>query len=147
MTARLDEIRLRQIRRGITPKLRAFILGLDDRGTDCAYCQFPATEVDHIVPVSRGGGVALANLAPACLECNAEKGDRTPGEWATERRERGLPWPIPLFPYRLAEFIHRHGITPQVVGTDIPAWIRNRPGGYDAMRAELQRARNDGGAA
>lgn len=148
MSARLDQIRLRQIRRGITPKLRAFILGLDGCGTACAYCGFPATEVDHIVPVSIGGGVALANLAPACTECNSEKRDRTPDEWAAERRERGLPWPIPRMDDRLADFIRRHGITPEVVGDSVTAWIRSLPGGYAAMRAEIQRARNiEGGTA
>ena len=90
----LRRIRLRQLRRGITPKLRAFILGENDGGAFCHYCGFPAGEVDHIVPVSRGGGVALANLAPACIDCNAEKRDRTVTEWAAWRRANGRPGPF-----------------------------------------------------
>ncbi|MEZ5133442.1 MAG: HNH endonuclease signature motif containing protein [Mycobacterium sp.] len=139
---RYGEIRLRQLRRGITPKLRAFILGESDGGAFCHYCGFPAGEVDHIVPVSRGGGVALANLAPACIDCNAEKRDRTVTEWAAWRRANGRPWPVPHFNARLAGFLNRHGITPESVGEDVHGWIKRWPGGYEAMRAELQQARN-----
>jgi 5-methylcytosine-specific restriction endonuclease McrA len=78
----MDKKQLAALRRGITPKLRKFILG---DGNGCHYCGFPATEVDHIVPVSRGGGLALSNLAPACFECNHEKRDQSVEEWAQAR--------------------------------------------------------------
>ena len=141
-TERENRIRLRQLRRGITPKLRAFVLAEGDGGAFCTYCGFPAVEVDHIVPVSRGGGVALANLAPACTDCNAEKRDQTVAEWAASRRANGRPWPIPDYLTRLAGFLNRHGITPESVGDDIHGWINRWPGGYEAMRAEIQQARN-----
>ena len=141
-TERENRIRLRQLRRGITPKLRAFVLAEGDGGAFCTYCGFPAVEVDHIVPVSRGGGVALANLAPACTDCNAEKRDRTVTEWADWRQADGRPWPIPHFTNRLADFLNRHNVTPDVVGDDVRGWITRRPGGYEAMRAELQAAHN-----
>lgn len=35
-----------------------------------------AWEVDHGVPVSRGGTNYLRNLWPACIECNRDKSDR-----------------------------------------------------------------------
>lgn len=48
----------------------------------CAYCG--ATDrrlgIDHIVPRSRGGTDARANLVLACQACNAAKGARTPEE-------------------------------------------------------------------
>ena len=122
-TERINHIRLRQLRRGITPKLREFILGDGSRYADCKNCGFPATEIDHIVPVSRGGGIALSNLAPACYECNREKLDQTVTEWAAARRADGKPWPIPHYNERLAAFFDRHDITPQVVGDDVRAWI------------------------
>jgi 5-methylcytosine-specific restriction endonuclease McrA len=44
----------------------------------CAYCGVrPATVVDHILPVSKGGDMYdRANLAPACKRCNDRKGSR-----------------------------------------------------------------------
>ncbi|TQI72931.1 HNH endonuclease [Bosea sp. AK1] len=49
----------------------------------CAYCktvdgQF---EIDHIVPVTRGGSNDPDNLCVACKPCNSSKGDRLLSEW------------------------------------------------------------------
>lgn len=52
-------------------KIRARILKRD-RHT-CQYCGDPATEVDHITPVSRGGSHADTNLVACCTDCNAKK--------------------------------------------------------------------------
>ena len=47
----------------------------------CAYCQTaervvgPVLEIDHIVPVTRGGDATEANLALACPLCNSYKAD------------------------------------------------------------------------
>lgn len=38
-------------------------------------------EIDHIVPVSKGGGDALANLRPLHWRNNAAKGDALDGAW------------------------------------------------------------------
>jgi len=40
-----------------------------------------AWEVDHSVPLSRGGTDHLNNLVPACIECNRSKGDSTTREF------------------------------------------------------------------
>lgn len=48
----------------------------------CNYCPGPYESDDHVIPLSRGGAHSLENLAPACMACNAEKGARTPEEWA-----------------------------------------------------------------
>jgi hypothetical protein len=135
----MDKKQLAQLRRGITPKLRQFILG---DGNGCDYCGFPATEVDHIVPVSRGGGLALSNLAPACHECNHEKRDQTVEEWAQSRAADGKPWPIPGFHERVADYVKRNGITPEAVGDDARAWIDSLPEGYQSVRRELVAARD-----
>ena len=43
----------------------------------CGYCgkklHRDTMTVDHIVPVSRGGGNSLENLMPSCRECNEAK--------------------------------------------------------------------------
>jgi 5-methylcytosine-specific restriction endonuclease McrA len=45
-------------------------------GTRCAYCfgVCKKVTVDHVVPISKGGGHTVANVVPACLPCNRKKG-------------------------------------------------------------------------
>ena len=40
----------------------------------CAYCGDKATHVDHVMPVSKGGGYEIENLVAACAKCNFKKG-------------------------------------------------------------------------
>lgn len=43
----------------------------------CAYCQAaPWTDIDHVVPTSKGGKHELSNVVPACKSCNSAKGAR-----------------------------------------------------------------------
>lgn len=60
-------------------------------GAFCGLCKgeikhISAIDVDHIVPISRGGSSALDNLQVAHSWCNRSKGNRMPGE-------DGYPWP------------------------------------------------------
>ena len=41
---------------------------------DCHYCGAPATVLDHVVPIARGGTSDRSNLVPACWNCNTMKG-------------------------------------------------------------------------
>jgi 5-methylcytosine-specific restriction endonuclease McrA len=48
----------------------------------CAYCHTaPATDLDHVIPLSRGGKHTIGNLLPACGRCNRSKGAKTVTEW------------------------------------------------------------------
>lgn len=48
----------------------------------CVYCdENPATDLDHIVPFSRGGSCAIENRAPACEPCNSSKGNQSLSQW------------------------------------------------------------------
>lgn len=47
----------------------------------CVYCDAPATTVDHVMPLARGGHEAEYNLVPACLPCNSSKHARLLVEW------------------------------------------------------------------
>ena len=38
-------------------------------------------EVDHVIPVSRGGSNDYENLVAACFACNRSKGDQTGDEY------------------------------------------------------------------
>jgi len=50
----------------------------------CQYCGkvFPQAELnlDHVVPLSRGGISSWENVVCACIPCNSRKGNRTPHE-------------------------------------------------------------------
>lgn len=46
-------------------------------GDACAYCGCPGSaerlQIEHIIPISRGGPHAMANIVPACKRCNDSK--------------------------------------------------------------------------
>lgn len=64
----------------------------------CSYCYDDATHVDHVIPISKGGGNNPANLLAACACCNQTKGALTPEQWAKRDRFR-LP---PIYYDRMA---------------------------------------------
>lgn len=67
------------VRQAIPAGLRAEVI----RSGACAYCGCTSGpfEVDHIIPVSRGGGNDPENLTCACRSCNRSKGAKTINEW------------------------------------------------------------------
>lgn len=83
---------------------------------DCVYCGFGkgysadiVIEIDHFVPLSRGGTNAMSNLVAACADCNAEKSDMLIEEYrAYLEALRGAPyW---LFDYENAQYGPEAGI-------------------------------------
>lgn len=64
-------------RTGINPKLRFEVLRRDKHV--CQYCgacgKNTELEVDHKIPVSRGGSDDISNLITSCIECNRGKSD------------------------------------------------------------------------
>ena len=61
---------------------RAIRAAFDDR---CAYCGDPATTMDHVVPLSRGGLHEPENVVPACKPCNFEKHNKMPEDFRAVR--------------------------------------------------------------
>jgi len=58
------------------PKLtNAYIAVL--AGDPCSYCGEPSEHIDHIVPISRGGGHVWDNVTSACAGCNLSKNRST----------------------------------------------------------------------
>lgn len=53
-------------------------------GNKCVYCGAPSEEVDHVVPVSKGGTNEFSNLVASCRTCNRVKSDRTLAELGWE---------------------------------------------------------------
>ncbi len=55
----------------------------------CFYCNAaPATQLDHIIPIARGGNHSIGNLIGACPFCNASKGSRFITEWRKKQHEQ-----------------------------------------------------------
>lgn len=52
----------------------------------CSYCLRPATELDHLHPVTLGGDNRPENCVPACRRCNASKHDKTLLRWLLKAR-------------------------------------------------------------
>lgn len=79
-------------------------------GDNCCYCGIEMTfqrgkrgdgiapnraTLEHIVPITKGGGHTFANTALACHRCNVRKNNKTTEEWA---EHRGLLWVSPKLP-------------------------------------------------
>lgn len=54
----------------------------------CVYCLQPATTLDHVVPLARGGSNDIGNMVPACRRCNFSKHDVPLLLWLTGRPVR-----------------------------------------------------------
>jgi len=63
---------------------------LDVLSRPCHYCGKMATELDHVIPVSRGGRHEPENVVPACRSCNSSKGSKTVEEWKSRRAHGGV---------------------------------------------------------
>ena len=59
----------------------------------CAYCGDPSDrlQMDHVMPLSRGGRHATGNVLPACKPCNNAKSSRLLVEWRFGSRVRRRP--------------------------------------------------------
>lgn len=80
----------RAVRTSVSPLVRALVYARD--GRRCRYCgrdmpahpcsgSHGAIALDHLLPVSRGGGNEADNLVVACMYCNSQKGSRTVEEY------------------------------------------------------------------
>lgn len=67
---------------------------LDRHGRRCAYCGSNVQiEIDHRIPLIRGGSNTIENILPACRSCNRRKNRRTEDEFREllqRERRQGL---------------------------------------------------------
>jgi RHS repeat-associated protein len=62
----------------------------------CVYCGDPATQVDHVIPRSKGGNNTAENEQPICDWCNQSKGNRPgPNPKPSELRSNGTGGGLP----------------------------------------------------
>lgn len=78
-------------KRDVSAAKRTAVLAADS----CHYCGdvLLPREVEHHVPLTRGGTNDLDNLVAACVSCNSDKRARLVHEWRAYRQTNGLPWP------------------------------------------------------
>ena len=58
--------------------------GLAPRRTPCVYCGAPSEEIDHVVPIAKGGWDVVENKVWSCASCNRGLGgkfDKYLEEW------------------------------------------------------------------
>lgn len=70
--------------------IRLKVLARDNH--TCYWCGEPGDTMDHIIPWSKGGRTTMDNCICACQECNGQRGDMPPEQYA---RLRGVPVPCP----------------------------------------------------
>lgn len=79
-------------RRNLTWLLDALV---DFWGSLCVYCGDAADlEIEHIIPLARGGTNEIGNLTVSCRTCNAKKRTQTAAEFGfpdVHERAKGLP--------------------------------------------------------
>lgn len=67
---------------------------LDWYGGRCVYCgDDKLIEIDHRIPLTRGGSNLIENIVPACRRCNRRKNDKTEEEFREllqQERRQGL---------------------------------------------------------
>jgi 5-methylcytosine-specific restriction endonuclease McrA len=54
----------------------------------CVYCGSKMEHIDHVIPLARGGGHRIGNLAPACRRCNQTKSSSFVMEWKQRMKVR-----------------------------------------------------------
>jgi 5-methylcytosine-specific restriction endonuclease McrA len=65
--------RTRKLRLGSSLTYSQWIFILEKYKWSCAYCGGPHERLDHVKPVSRGGGTTRFNVVPSCNSCNSKK--------------------------------------------------------------------------
>lgn len=65
--------------------LTEWVIG--NRMLSCAYCGDAVKEIDHKLPLSKGGDHSIENLQMLCLDCNRSKHDMTDEEFRTFREK------------------------------------------------------------
>ena len=93
LTTRSNERRVRPTKRVPWPKgLKRRLMRRQDN--TCSYCRYPrravSMDIDHMIPVIRGGSNDESNLQVICRPCNLRKGLQTDEEFR-ERYARLVP--------------------------------------------------------
>jgi 5-methylcytosine-specific restriction endonuclease McrA len=65
-------------------EIREYLLEKYNR--ECVYCK-KENEIDHVIPVSKGGSNKVSNLVLCCHQCNKKKSNKTIDEFLKNKKE------------------------------------------------------------
>jgi len=85
---RIDAARPGSAQRGYDGEWRRIRKAYLEEHPYCVRCGAPATDVDHIRPLSRGGTHDETNLQALCHGCHSRKTARHDGRWGKGRQNR-----------------------------------------------------------
>jgi len=74
-------------------KLNAGVFLLSDKdlkklyNLPCVYCGNKCEQIDHVIPLAKGGRHSIGNLTSSCRPCNQSKGSKFITEWKLSRVE------------------------------------------------------------
>lgn len=55
--------------------------------SNCFYCgSNKSIQMDHVIPISKGGRHSIGNIIPACAKCNLDKRDKYLIEWKYQKK-------------------------------------------------------------
>lgn len=103
---------------------RKNIFGRD--GCRCQYCGRVCDprdlNIDHVIPISRGGKTTWTNVVTSCIDCNRKKGHRTPWEAGMRlirkpRKPRWRPYPSPAL--RIEDESWKHFLDPDAWNVEL----------------------------
>ena len=109
---------------------------LDKYNRTCVYCggtHIPL-QIEHLLPVSRGGSNRVSNLAIACAPCNQKKGTQTASEFGfpelEEKAKRSLKDPAAVNSTRFAvcEMLEKRGLPVETGTGGQTKYNRNKQG-------------------
>ena len=85
--------RARAVRRARVAANEVLVVSLKDMGRllnrPCAYCGAKSEHLDHVIPISRGGGHKIGNLIGSCAPCNQSKSAMLVSEWKLRKKKDG----------------------------------------------------------
>ena len=89
----LDKRRMSYHKRNIRLKENVFYISDKEikrlLSSPCFYCgSLNHIQIDHVIPVSKGGRHSIGNIVPACRSCNASKCDKYLVAW--KHREKPI---------------------------------------------------------
>jgi len=75
ITKKNGRAKKRSLEKAGTIKLSEWLIKLEEHGNKCVFCgSIGNIEMDHIIPLSKGGSHHISNVQPLCRSCNARKG-------------------------------------------------------------------------
>jgi 5-methylcytosine-specific restriction endonuclease McrA len=84
ITLRTIAYRARKAQAKGTATLEQVKARIEYYGGLCWICKAPYREIDHVIPLTKGGTNWPANLRPICRSCNASKGNKWPYKPVTQ---------------------------------------------------------------